>query len=250
MTSLTHGLLRARASHLALGLFLLAGTLGAQRELTITGIPAEAPFTARATADPARLVVQLDLRPGWHAYARDTGGGEPVSLSLSKASGFTGVGAIRLSKDEGGELHGRVRIEQWLEPVTGVDKRIIQAKLNLMVCDPMQCLPPIELTISGKVDPLRVLLVTSTADEHAARIGKFLTDRGFTVQSSTYPEVDSKTCDANDVILADSKLFREDGKPGLKARTFPATKTPVVAVGFLGHLIIEAHGLAMTSGYI
>jgi Thiol:disulfide interchange protein DsbD, N-terminal len=253
MTSKAFGLLRGPASCLILGLLFFAGTLGAQRELTITGIPEEAPFKVRATADPSRLIVELDIKKGWHAYSRDTGGGEPIALSLSKGSGFARVGKLRLSKDKEGELHGRVKIEQWLEPAAGGDKKSkhgIEAKLNFMVCDPMQCLPPIELTISGKIEPLRVLLVTSSKDEHATRIQKFLIDRGFSVEATTYPEVDSKTCDAHEVILADSKLFREDGKGGRKARDFPKTKTPIVAVGFLGHLIVEAHGLAMTSGYI
>jgi len=256
MTPNACGLLRGRAPRLLLALALLAGALAAQGNLVVTGMPDRAPFTVEATADPARLVVQIDLKEGWHAYARDVGGGEPISLTVSKGSAFAGVGKLHLPKDEGGELHGRVKITQWLRPVadaktaTDEDHRVVSATLNLMVCDAMQCLPPIELTIRGKVEPLRVLLVTSSEDEHAARIGKFLTERGFVVKATTYPQVDAKTCDAQDLIVADSKLFRQDGEGGRKARDFPRTRTPIVAVGFLGHLIIEAHGLAMTSGYI
>lgn len=233
------------------GVLILGATSPAQRTLTVSGIPDNAPFTVKASADPSRLVVDIVLTDGWHAYARDVGGGEPIGLTLGAGSSFSAVGGFRLPMDEEGKLHGLVRVEQWLKPnEPNGGKARIRATLGFMVCDPMQCLPPIELTIQGEVEPLRLLVVTSSKDEHSARIEEFLKARGFAVQATTYPEVDSKTCDGHDVVLADSKLFREDGKPGQKARDFPKTKTPIVAVGFLGHLIVEAHGLAMTSGYI
>jgi len=141
-----------------------------------------------------------------------------------------------------------VRIEQWIRP--GKDANTVAATLDLMVCDPLQCLPPIELAIRGKITPVRVLVVPSSADEHAERIAKFLRNRGFAVTPTTYDEVDAAACDRHDVVLAVSKLFREDGKGGRKARSFPKTKAPIVAVGFLGTQLIESHGIAMTSGYI
>jgi hypothetical protein len=63
--------------------------------------------------------------------------------------------------------------------------------------------------------------------------------------------VDTRACDAHDVVLADSKLFRENEKGSFgRARGFPQTASPIVAVGFLGTELIEGHRIAMTSGYI
>ena len=231
-----------------LAIVACSGALAAQHELDVEGVSPDAPFTVRAWADASRLVVDLELAKGWHAYARDVGGGEPISLELAKDSAYQAVGKLRLPSDEKGKLRGRVRIEQWIK-ATGRSQNIA-AKLNFMVCDPLQCLPPIELALSGKVKPLRVLLAVSSKDDFATRVAGFLEKRGFVVSSTTYDEVDVKTCDTHDVVLAASKLFRQDGKGGRKASSFPKTKTPIVAVGFLGTRLIENHGLAMTSGYI
>ena len=81
-------------------------------------------------------------------------------------------------------------------------------------------------------------------------VASFLGGRGLAVTTSTYDKVSSKLCDAHDVVLAASKLFRQDGAGGRKASSFPRTKTAILAVGFLGTRLIENHGLAMTSGYI
>ncbi len=226
----------------------LTGTLRAQHELTVTGVPEEAPFTVSATADPARLIVELQLERGWHAYARDVGGGDPIRLTMTKGSTVKRAGRLRLPRDKKGELSGRIRIEQWLTPSAGQGR--IAARLNFMICDPMQCLPPIELSISGKIEPVRLLLVVPEKDAHAERIGKFLGARGFAVQTTSYKDVTAKACDAQDLVLADSKLFRKNAGASRKARGFPRTKVPIVAVGFLGTQLIEAQGLAMASGYI
>ncbi|MHC4940936.1 MAG: hypothetical protein ACYTHK_18500 [Planctomycetota bacterium] len=66
-----------------------------------------------------------------------------------------------------------------------------------------------------------------------------------------YPEVTTRECDAADVVLADSRLFRKNASGALgRARAFPKTASPIVAVGYLGTELIEGHGIAMTSGYI
>jgi hypothetical protein len=57
-------------------------------------------------------------------------------------------------------------------------------------------------------------------------------------------------CDAADIVLADSDVFQKHGVKIDVVRKFPRTSSPVVAVGFLGTELIEAHGLALTSGYI
>jgi hypothetical protein len=107
-----------------------------------------------------------------------------------------------------------------------------------------------DVSLRGPIEPLRILLVVGVRDEHAARIEAFLRKRGFAPSVTTYAEVDLKSCDAHDVVLADSKLFRENRGALKHALEFPKTKSPIVAVGFLGTELIEAQGLAMTSGYI
>ena len=68
---------------------------------------------------------------------------------------------------------------------------------------------------------------------------------------TTYAKVDTRACDRHDVVLADSKLFRKNEKGSVnRARGFPATRTPIVAVGFLGTELVEGQKIAMTSGYI
>jgi hypothetical protein len=218
---------------------LTSAPVSAQHELAVTGVPEDAPFV---------VVVDLDLQEGWHVYARDVGGGEPLTMSFARESGIRAVGELRLPPDEAGKLGGRVRIEQWIQGGDGAGR--LSATLSFMVCDPLQCLPPVKLQLHGKITPLRVLLVSSSRDEHAKRIQGFLEERRMKVTATTYEEVDTETCDSHDVVLAASKLFREDGKGGRKASSFPKTRTPIVAIGFLGTRLIENHGLAMTSGYI
>lgn len=237
----------SRISLLLATVLLAAQHLTAQHDVEIRGVPADAPFAVTAWVDATRLVIDLELNDDWHCYASDIGGGQPLSLEFTGDSAVRAVGKLRLPRDRAGELHGRVRIEQWIRAKVGDTFR---AKLDFMVCDPMQCLPPIELTLRGKISPLRVLLVTSSSDAYAERVRSFLSERQFAVTSVLYDQVDAKTCDAHDVVLASSKLFREDGKGGRKARSFPKTESPIVAVGFLGTQLIENHGIAMTSGYI
>jgi hypothetical protein len=45
-------------------------------------------------------------------------------------------------------------------------------------------------------------------------------------------------------------LFGQGAKVRAQVLQFPRTHTPIVAVGFYGTELIEAHGVAMTSGYI
>lgn len=227
---------------------LLAMPARAQHDLEITGLPDDAPFSVTAWADASRLVIDLHLRSDWHAYSRDVGGGEPLRISFAKDSGIHALGKLRLPKDHEGQLTGHVRIEQWIRVDEGSHQ--LDATLDFMVCDAMRCLPPIQLCLRGKITPLRVLLVTSGKDAFTERIHAFLVKRGFEASVSTYDTVDVDTCDRHDLVLAASKLFREDGKGGRKASSFPRTQRPIVAVGFLGTRLIENHGLAMASGYI
>ncbi len=53
-----------------------------------------------------------------------------------------------------------------------------------------------------------------------------------------------------DVVVADSDVFQKHGVGMDVVERFPRTATPIVAVGFIGTQLCEAHGVAMTSGYI
>jgi len=100
-------------------------------------------------------------------------------------------------------------------------------------------------------DPLDVLVVVDQPDARSERIAALLKQDGMAPKVTTYEKVTKRACDAVDVVLADSKLFRKNvaGSVG-RARAFPKTESPIVAVGFLGTELIEGHGIAMTSGYI
>ena len=216
---------------LLLALLLFPGTVSAQHELEIGGIPPEAPFAVEAWVDASRLVVDLKLESGWHTYSRDVGGGAPISIKITQAGGARAIGKLHLPSDNEGKLHGRVRIEQWIQGKAGDS---ISAKVKFMVCDPLRCLPPIELSLHGKISPLRVLLVTSSRDEYAKRVTTFLEERNLAVTATTYEEVDAQTCSGHDVILAASRLFDDERESLEGVARFPKTKTPIVAVGFLG----------------
>lgn len=129
--------------------------------------------------------------------------------------------------------------------------RFVRARFDFMACDPLQCLPPMSVHVGGDMRPLAVLLVVDREDERSARIATFLKENGIAPKVTTYTDVTTRACDAHDVVLADSRLFRKNDKSAVgRARVFPRTKSPIVAVGFLGTELIEGQKIAMTSGYI
>ncbi|MCB9882783.1 MAG: hypothetical protein H6832_12250 [Planctomycetes bacterium] len=223
-----------------------AWTVGAQSPFAVEALPLNAPFKVRATADRARLVVDLVFDAGWHAYARDVGGGSPIRIKASGKTPATWLGELVMPASENGELAGYVRLVQRLQLPEHANH--LEAALDIMVCDALQCLPPMTLQIAGDIKRSRVLLVADVVDEHATRVRDFLTAEGFEVDSTTYPSVTAETCDAHDVVVCDSKLFGSVKMDGV--RQFPKTRSPIVAVGFLGTELLEGQGLAMTSGYI
>lgn len=222
----------------------------AQTPLAVDGVPDDAPFTASASATPRVLIVDLTFEPQWHAYARDVGGGQPVALELSDDAAFAAAGALALPEAPDGKLMGAVRLRLPIESLEDGAELAIDATLDLQVCDALECLAPMSLRITGEVEVLDVLLVSPMEGERAARIAGWIKSRGFEVTPTTYADVTSELCDAADVVLADSDLFRNNGGALGGARGFPRTETPIVAVGFLGTELVEAHDVAMTSGYI
>ena len=148
----------------------------------------------------------------------------------------------------GGQLSGNVRLSLPMVPIAL--GRELRASFELQVCDALECLPPMSLRLSGEVETVSVLLVVAERGERADRIVHWVRGRGFDVEIETYEEVSLETCDAHDVVLADSDVFQKHGVGRDVIARFPKTASPVVGVGFIGTQLIEAHGLAMTSGYI
>jgi hypothetical protein len=222
-----------------------AAAQGAARALVVRGLPEGAPLAVAATADGRALRVQVELQPGWHLYARDVGGGQPVALRLTGGA-FAAAGALALPGDAEGHITGKAELVLPLRRVAAAGDAL-QATMAFACCDPVQCLPPIELTIET---PFRVLLVAVDDGERTQRIAAFLRERGVTPTVTTYAAVTADACDAHEVVIADSPTFGQ--VRGKKAPTdkFPATSSPVIAVGFLGTRVLEHHKVAMACGYI
>lgn len=239
-------------------LFLLGLAAGSMAQTAVgpspiaaTGLPADAPLRISADATPTRLTIHLQIEAGWHLYGRDTGGGQPVQVECLPDSAFAAAGPLQLAMDAKGQLTGNQDLVLPLRAAaSGKDLR---ARLRFMVCDELQCLPPIEVALRGTpgataTAPLKVLLVTPVWDERGKRIFAFLQDRGCAAEVTTWTEITAAKCDAVDVVLADSPLF---GKTqGANVRQFPDTATPVVAVGFLGTELLKAQKVTMACGYI
>lgn len=227
---------------------IVSSTAAGQSPLEVSGVPAKAPVRVTASASGEFLLVDLQFEPEWHAYSRDVGGGQPVRLTLDAASDFAADGDVDMPADEAGKLAGAVRLSLPIRQ-TG-EGRALRATLDVQVCDALMCLPPMSITVSGTVDAVSVLLVVAEVTQREERIAAWLRARGFEVETVTYATATRDACDASDVVLCDSQLFREDNVKREVVHAFPKTETPIVAVGYLGTELVEAHGLAMTSGYI
>ncbi len=221
--------------------------------LSVTGLPPTAPLTITAQHDGRVLEVTVDLQAGWHVYTADAEGGLPLTVEIT-AGAFEAAAPLVPPPATHGEVTGKATFKLPLRRVG--DGAQLAAQVEFMVCDALQCLPPMTLQLATAKDAmlavpaLRVLLVGVDDGERTQRIATFLRTRGFATSVATYANVSQAACDGADVVLADSPTFRNvKGQTG-NARRFPTTATPIVAVGFLGTELIEAQGVAMTSGYI
>ena len=224
----------------------------AATRIDVKGMPDDAPLTIVASHDAATLRLAFDLKDGWHLYGRDVGGGQPVEVRITGGV-FEAAGKLVTPMNGEGLITGKGEL---LLPLrrTG-DGAAIQATMSFMVCDALQCLPPIELELrsaQGKPQdgPCKVLLVAIDDGERTQRIAAFLRERGFVPTVATYATVTAEQCDAHDVVLADSPTFNQTRGKKANTKDFPKTESPVVAVGFLGTQILVAHKVAMACGYI
>ena len=237
-----------RSTLLLAAAFFTHGLAPAQSDLTVAGLGRDLPLKVTTSATERVLLVDLILDEEWHAYARDVGGGRPVELGVDAGCDFAAAGPTVLPETVGARLEGTVRLRLPLERTGEGDE--LRATLSIQVCDALECLVPMTLTLSGEVKPLGVLLVVAEPGARTERIAGWLDGRGFAVDVATYADVTLAACDAHDVVLADSNVFQAHGVDRKTIQRFPRTATPVVAVGFIGTELVEAHGVAMTSGYI
>jgi hypothetical protein len=223
------------------------------QSLAIAGLPADAPVAVTASHDGVTLRIVADLQRGWHLYGRDVGGGQPVAVTITGGA-FAAAGPLRTPMGDDGLITGKATLELPLQ--RRGDGDALAATMNFMVCDALQCLPPIELTLGAPAaapaaaGPFPVLLVAIDDGERTQRIAGFLRARGFAATVATYSDVTAAICDAADVVVADSPTFGQVRGKKAPVEAFPATTTPIVAVGFLGTRLLEANKVAMACGYI
>lgn len=248
--------LRPMLRLLAAVAFLLGGVLAQAREhrLEVTGLPASAPLTVAASHDGELLRIVVDLKAGWHLYGRDVGGGQPVVVKITGGA-FTAAEALRTPMDDKCLITGKATLELPLRRAGPGDA--LTATMGFMVCDALQCLPPIQLelrtseaAVAAATEPFPVLLVAVDESERTQRIASFLRDHGFLPAVSTYATVTAAQCDVAAVVIADSPTHGQLRDTKAPVQSFPSTSTPIVAVGLLGTELLQANKVAMASGYI
>lgn len=220
--------------------------------LAVRGLPPDAPLRVTASHDGTRLSIVAAIDAGWHLYGRDVGGGQPVAVRVDRGS-FVAAGDLATPMDGKGLITGKAELTLPLRRTAPGDALV--ATMQFMVCDALQCLPPIELELAVPAPqdpgaPIRVLLVAVDDTARTQRIAAFLRARGCTPTVATYADVTAAQCDAHDVVVADSPTFQQLRGKKVPVERFPETGTPVVAVGLLGTRLLEANKVAMASGYI
>jgi hypothetical protein len=222
----------------------------AARALAVRGLEQGDPFKLTAQASDAALTLELSIDAGWHLYGRDTGGGVPVRLAVLPGSCFEAAGELQAPADAKGEITGKAKLVLPLRRTA--PGNALRARFSFMACDALQCLPPREVELETR---LRVLVVTPADAPHRARLEKLLSERGFDCTLREYKGLTAEECERHDVVVADSPnpdeaAFRAAMKQRAAALAFPRTRAPIVAVGYLGTVLLEAHKIAMACGYI
>jgi len=225
--------------------------------LSVTELDAAEPFQVSAVAHEQQLSIEVRLEPGWHMYGRDAGKGPPVAITILQGSCFEAAGAPVIPMDAEGEIKGKTTITLPLRRTRSGNS--LKARFSYMVCDALECKAPAEFTLErshSASKPLTVLLITSDDKSRSDRIQEFLQKAGFTCKVTQYAAVTKAECEAHDLVVYDSPCSDQDtwrtvSRAGRKhAAEFPKIKTPLIAVGFLGTELLDAHRLAIACGYI
>jgi hypothetical protein len=229
-------------------------------KLRVKGMKSDDPFTLVAKATETQLTLDIHLQAGWHMYGRDVGGGQPVQVKILDASCFRAAGKLAVPMDEKGKITGDATLTLPLRRAK--EGRTLRASFSFMVCDALMCLPPREITLQTAAMPaakkpqkLKVLLVTLDDKDRSARIKAFLEARGFGCTVTHFKDVRKDECDRHDLVLTDSPnvdeaTFRASMRARKHAIAFPEISSPIIAVGYLGTELLEAHKIAMACGYI
>lgn len=108
------------------------------------------------------LVLRLQLADGWHTYAPTSEGGFPLALDFTWPEGITPVGSPQcppghMVKDavlgNMEEIAGTVLVRQGVQVASDLSPggRSIQCKVNITVCDALQCLPPQSIPVETEL---------------------------------------------------------------------------------------------------
>lgn len=109
------------------------------RPLRASALPTDHPLRVSGAANEEEVVIQLDLRAGWHLYARAEEKFRPLEITVDAKSTY-GLGAIALPADERGRLTGKVRISVPL--VRKFQGAGFAVELSFQACDADSCRPP------------------------------------------------------------------------------------------------------------
>jgi hypothetical protein len=109
------------------------------RPLRVSALPPDHPLRVSGAASEDELVIDLDLRAGWHLYARAEEKFRPLAITVDPKSNYD-PGTFALPADKSGRLTGKVRIS-----VPLVRKFVgagLAVEISFQACDADSCRPP------------------------------------------------------------------------------------------------------------
>ncbi len=110
----------------------------ALRPLEVSGLARESPLGIQASANEEELVLELDVRAGWHLYARPAGALQALALRSSPDCGYE-LGDFALPADEDGRLTRRFALRVPLQ--RGNVTKGLAFELSFQACDADSCRP-------------------------------------------------------------------------------------------------------------
>jgi hypothetical protein len=109
------------------------------RPLRVTALPPDHPLRVSGAANEEELVIELELRPGWHLYARAEEKFRPLAITAVPKMPYV-LGDFVLPANERGRLTGKVRISVPLaRKLWGAE---LAVELSFQACDADSCRPP------------------------------------------------------------------------------------------------------------